>query len=275
MMHRAIRNPRIIVGTLFLVFLCVIAIFAEHIAPYGPAKISPSESLKPPSARHWFGTDMMGRDVLSRIIHGARYSLLLGLAAVSISSILGTVLGLISGYLGGKFDSIVMRIVDIGLAFPSVLLALLIIAILGPGLTSVTIAIGVSATPQFARLIRSCVLSIKETPFVEAAKAIGANRVRILFRHILPEVFAPAITLATLRLAGAIFSASSLSFLGFGAQPPTPEWGAIVSAARHQLRGAWWISTFSGLAIMLTVLVINVLGDGMRDVLDPKLRGKI
>ncbi len=273
-MRRALRNPRIVMGSLFLLFLCVLAIFAAQITPYSPTRIHPADSLQPPSWAHPFGTDMMGRDVLSRVIHGARYSLLLGLAAVTISGILGTVLGLVSGYFGGKLDSLIMRIVDIGLAFPSVLLALLIIAILGPGLTSVTIAIGISATPPFARLIRACVLSIKETPFVEAAQAIGANRMRILFRHVLPEVFAPAITMATLRLAGAIFSASSLSFLGFGAQPPTPEWGAIVSAARHQLRGAWWISTFSGLAIMITVLTINVLGDGMRDVLDPKLRGK-
>ena len=218
---------------------------------------------------------MMGRDVFSRIIYGARYSLLLGCAAVTISAILGTLLGLVSGYFGGRWDSIIMRLVDIGLAFPSVLLALLIISILGPGLTSVTIAIGISATPPFARLIRGCVLAVKETPFVEAARAIGANQFRIVFRHVLPEVFAPAITMATLRLAGAIFAASSLSFLGFGAQPPTPEWGAIVSAARHMLRGAWWISTFGGLAIMLTVLAINILGDGLRDVLDPKLRGKI
>jgi len=273
--RRALRNPRIVVGTLFLFTLCILAIFANQIAPFNPTKIYPAESLDPPSAKHWFGTDTMGRDVFSRIVHGARYSLLLGLAAVGISSILGTILGLVSGYFGGKTDSLIMRIVDIGLAFPSVLLALLIIAILGAGLTSVTIAIGVSATPPFARLIRGCVLAIKETPFVESARAIGASRTRVVLRHILPEVFAPAITMATLRLAGAIFSASSLSFLGFGAQPPTPEWGAIVSAARHQLRGAWWISTFAGLAIMSTVLAINVLGDGLRDVLDPKLRGKL
>ena len=274
-MRRALRNPRILLGTLFLIFLSVLAIFAEQISPYDPTKIAPTESRQPPSARHLFGTDMMGRDVLSRVIHGAKYSLLLGLTAVSISASLGTLLGLVSGYFGGVLEAIIMRVTDVGLAFPSVLLALLIIAILGPGLTSVTIAIGVSATPPFARLVRGCVLSIKEMPFVEAARAIGAGHSRILLRHVFPEIFAPVITMATLRLAGAIFSASSLSFLGFGAQPPTPEWGAIVSAARHQLRGAWWISTFSGLAIMLTVLAINILGDGLRDVLDPKLRGKI
>jgi len=274
-MRRALRNPRILLGTLFLIFLSVLAIFAEQISPYDPTKIAPTESRQPPSARHLFGTDMMGRDVLSRVIHGAKYSLLLGLTAVSISASLGTLLGLVSGYFGGILEAIIMRVTDVGLAFPSVLLALLIIAILGPGLTSVTIAIGVSATPPFARLVRGCVLSIKEMPFVEAARAIGAGHSRILLRHVFPEIFAPVITMATLRLAGAIFSASSLSFLGFGAQPPTPEWGAIVSAARHQLRGAWWISTFSGLAIMLTVLAINILGDGLRDILDPKLRGKI
>ena len=274
-MRRALRNPRILLGSLFLIFLSVLAIFAEQISPYDPIKIAPTESRQPPSARHLFGTDMMGRDVLSRVIHGAKYSLLLGLTAVSISASLGTLLGLVSGYFGGILEAIIMRVTDVGLAFPSVLLALLIIAILGPGLTSVTIAIGVSATPPFARLVRGCVLSIKEMPFVEAARAIGAGHSRILLRHVFPEIFAPVVTMATLRLAGAIFSASSLSFLGFGAQPPTPEWGAIVSAARHQLRGAWWISTFSGLAIMLTVLAINILGDGLRDILDPKLRGRI
>jgi len=274
-MRRAFRNPRVIVGTLFLLLLCIVAILAPVIVPYNPVKIAPRDSLQSPSLQHLFGTDTMGRDVFSRIVYGSRYSLLLGLVAVGISGTLGTLFGLISGYFGGKADALIMRVVDVGLAFPSILLALLIIAVIGSGLKSVTIAIGVSATPAFARLVRGCVLAVKETPFVEAARAIGVGRVRILLCHILPEVFAPVLTMATLRLAGAIFSASSLSFLGFGAQPPTPEWGSIVSAARHQLRAAWWISTFSGLAIMTTVLAINVLGDGLRDVLDPKLRGKI
>lgn len=274
-MRRALRNPRVVFGALFMLFLCLAAILAPYIVPFDPVKIAPRESLQPPNARHIFGTDAMGRDVFSRILYGSRYTLVLGLVAVVISGTLGTILGLISGYYGGLVDSVLMRVVDVGLAFPSVLLALLVIAVLGPGLNSVTIAIGVSSAPGFARLVRGCVLAVKEYPFVEAARALGVGRVRILFRHILPEVFAPVITMATLRLAGAIFSAASLSFLGFGAQPPTPEWGAIVSAARHQLRDAWWISTFSGFAIMITVLSINVLGDGLRDVLDPKLRGKI
>ena len=201
--------------------------------------------------------------------------MVLGLLAVAISGSIGTCLGLIAGYFGGMVDSVMMRVVDIGLAFPSVLLALLVISIVGPGLPSVVLAIGISSTPPFVRIVRGSVLVIKEMVFVEAARALGAGNLRILFRHILPEVFAPAVTMATLSLAGAIFAASSLSFLGFGARPPTPEWGAMVSAARHQLRAAWWVSTFPGLAITMTVLIINVLGDGLRDVLDPRLRGKI
>ncbi len=274
-MKRAFRNPRILVGVSFLLLLIVVTVMTPLIAPYSPSKISPRDSLLPPSREHLFGTDSMGRDVFSRVLHGARYSLMFGVIAVLLSGSLGTVLGLISGFYGGALDSAIMRAVDVALAFPSVLLALLIIAVIGPGLRSVAIAIGVSATPSFARLVRGCVLSTKQLPFVEAARAIGAGNRRLLFRHVLPDVFAPVVTMGTLRLASAIFAASSLSFLGFGAQPPTPEWGAMVAAARHLLRAAWWVSTFPGLAIMLTVLAINILGDGLRDVLDPKLRGKI
>ena len=231
--------------------------------------------MQGPSARHWFGTDNLGRDVFSRVLYGTRYSLALGFLAIAISGTLGTILGLIAGFYGGMVDNLIMRIVDIGLAFPSILLALLVIGIVGPGLPSIVLAIGISSTPPFIRIVRGSVLVIKEMTFIEAAKALSVGRCRILLRHILPEVFAPALTMATLGLAGAIFSASSLSFLGFGARPPTPEWGVLVSAARHQLRAAWWISTFSGLAIMVSVLSINVLGDGLRDILDPKLRGKL
>jgi len=229
----------------------------------------------PPCSRHWFGTDTIGRDVFSRVLYGTRYSLVLGVLAISISATFGSILGLVSGYFGGPADAVIMRIVDVGLAFPSVLLALLVISIVGAGLPSVILAIGISSTPPFIRIVRGSVLVIKEMTYIEAARAIGAGQARILFRHVLPEVFAPALTMATLGLAGAIFSASSLSFLGFGARPPTPEWGLLVSSARHQLRAAWWISTFSGLAIVVSVLSINILGDGLRDILDPKLRGKI
>jgi peptide/nickel transport system permease protein len=274
-LKRAFRETRIVFGVLFLLLLCFVAIFAKHLAPYDPLDISPSETLQSPSASHLFGTDNLGRDVFSRVLYGTRYSLVLGVLAIVISGGLGVILGLIAGYAGGKTDAIIMRAVDVGLAFPSVLLALLVISVIGPGLTSIVIAIGVSSTPPFIRIVRGSVLVIKEMTFIEAARAIGVTRWRMILRHILPEVFAPVLTMATLGLANAIFSASSLSFLGFGARPPTPEWGVLVSSARHQLRAAWWISTFSGLAIMISVLSINVLGDGLRDILDPKLRGKL
>jgi len=274
-MKRALRKPQVVFGVLFLTLLCVIAIFASQIVPYDPLEINTDNYLQSPNAKHWFGTDNLGRDVFSRVLFGTRYSLALGLLSIAISGTMGLILGLIAGFYGGVVDNIIMRIVDIGLAFPSILLALLVISIVGPGLPSVVLAIGISSTPPFIRIVRSSVLVIKEMTFIEAAKAVGVSHWRTLLKHILPEVFAPALTMATLGLAGAIFSASSLSFLGFGAQPPTPEWGVLVSAARHQLRAAWWISTFSGLAIMISVLSINLLGDGLRDVLDPKLRGKI
>lgn len=274
-MKRALRNPRILLGSLFLVLFAAVAIMAPYIVPYDPIKIFPRESLQAPSLSHWFGTDTYGRDVFSRVLYGARYSLILGLVAVGIAGSFGVLLGSVAGYKGGFTDALIMRIIDVGLSFPSILLALMIIAIIGPGLPSLTIAIGISSAPPFARVVRGAILAIKEKPFVEASRAIGANHLRILGKHILPETFAPIITMATLRLANAIFATSSLSFLGLGAQPPTPEWGALISAGRYQLSAAWWVSTFAGLAIMITVLVINVLGDGLRDVLDPKLRGKI
>jgi len=274
-LKRSLRETRIIFGATFLLLLCLVAIFAPHLVPYDPLEIYPSETLLPPSGKHLFGTDNLGRDVFSRVLFGTRYSLVLGLLATAISGGVGVIMGLVAGYVGGKTDAIIMRAVDVGLAFPSVLLALLVISVIGPGLPSIVIAIGVSSTPPFIRIVRASVLVIKEMTFVEAARAIGVGGGRVIFRHILPEVFAPALTMVTLGLANAIFSASSLSFLGFGARPPTPEWGVLVSSARHQLRAAWWISTFSGLAIMISVLSINVLGDGLRDILDPKLRGKV
>ena len=274
-MKRVLREPRIVFGSIFLLFLCGVAIFAPYLVPYDPLEIFVGDSLERPSVSHLFGTDNIGRDVFSRVVFGTRYSLVLGLLAIAISGGLGIILGLIAGYAGGKIDAIIMRAVDVGLAFPSVLLALLVISVIGPGLTSIVIAIGISSTPPFIRIVRGSVLVIKEMTFIEAARSTGVGQVRIILRHILPEVFAPALTMATLGLANAIFSASSLSFLGFGAQPPTPEWGVLVSSARHQLKAAWWISTFSGLAIMISVLSINVLGDGLRDILDPKLRGKM
>ena len=274
-MKRTFKDLRVLLGFLFVVILIVITLVSPYIVPYDPISMSPMESFASPSAKHWFGADRFGRDIFSRVLYGTRYSVVLGLVAVGISIFLGIPLGLVAGYSGGIVDAIIMRIVDIGLSFPIILLALLIIAIIGPGLPTITIAIGISAMWPFARLIRGVVLYIKETCYVESARAIGASRMRIMYRHILPETFAPSITMATLRLADAIFVTSSLSFIGLGARPPTPEWGAMVRAGRHEMLTAWWTSTFPALAILATVLLLNVLGDGLRDVLDPRLRGKV
>jgi peptide/nickel transport system permease protein len=218
------------------------------------------------------GTDHVGRDILSRIIYGARISLRIGLISVGIAGGCGLLLGLISGYHGGWVDGLIMRVIDVMLAFPGILLALAIISLLGANLTNVMIAVGVSAIPTYTRLVRAAVLSAKENLYVSAAQAIGCSTRITLCRHILPNIIAPVIILATLGVAGAILSAAALSFIGLGAQPPTPEWGAILSDGREYLRYAWWVATFPGLAIVLTVLAINALGDGLRDALDPRIR---
>ncbi len=255
---------------LFLLFLC--AAFAGIVAPFDPLEIDAEQVLQPPSADHWFGTDDTGRDVLSRVIWGARLSLRIGLISSGIATLAGLVLGLISGFLGGAISFVILRAMDLLLAFPGVLLAIVIVAILGPGLENVMIAVGISAVPAFTRVVHSSALSISQADFVEAARLIGGSRGRIIARHILPNILAPVIVLSTLQVASAIFGAASLSFIGLGAQPPTPEWGAMVSRGRYNLRDAMWLSTFPGLAIALVVIAINILGDGLRDALDPRMR---
>lgn len=270
--RRLSQNHAAVVSFVFLLLLVIPTFFPEQIAPYDPIAISPDEILQPPSQAHWFGTDQYGRDILSRVIHGTKYSLQLGFIAVGIAILIGLPLGLISGYYGVWLDNVLMRLVDIMLAFPGILLALVFVAILGPGLNKAILAVGIAGIPAYTRLVRGSVLTVKQHPYIEAARVVGSSNLRILIRHILPNVFAPVLVLATLGIATAIISGSTLSFLGLGAQPPTPEWGVMLSTGRDYLRGNWWISFFPGLAIMVTVLAVNLLGDGLRDALDPRLK---
>jgi peptide/nickel transport system permease protein len=270
--RRLQRNRGAVAGLYLVLALVVVAVFAGRLAPHDPIKINPEAALRPPGRPFLLGTDTLGRDILSRLVHGARISLRVGLVSVGIAAALGTTLGLIAGYYGRWLDLGIMRFIDLLLAFPNVLLALAIIAILGPSIFNLMIAVGVSATPAYARLVRGSVLSAKENTYVEAARAVGCSDGLIIWRHILPNVLAPLIVLSTLGMAGAILTGAALSFLGLGVQPPTPEWGIMLSDGRNYLRRAWWITTFPGVAIMVTVLAINMLGDGLRDALDPRLK---
>jgi len=231
-----------------------------------------AERLMPPNGKHWLGTDEFGRDIFARLIHGARVSLKVGILAISISVVVGGILGAISGYFGGLIDNIIMRVVDIFLAVPSILLAIAIVSALGPSMLNLMISISVSYVPNFARIVRASVLSIRDQEFIEAAKAIGASNTRIILKHIIPNSLAPVIVQGTLGVAGAILSTAGLSFIGLGIQPPAPEWGSMLSGGRQYLRYAWWVTTFPGVAIMITILSLNLLGDGLRDALDPRLK---
>jgi peptide/nickel transport system permease protein len=266
------RNRAAMIGLVLILIEIAIALLAPWITPYDPLAQVPTDALQPPSAEHWFGTDDIGRDILSRIIDGAPISLRVGLISVAIAGTIGTLLGIIAGFYGGRLDDIIMRLVDILLAFPGILLALTIIAVLGPGLFNVMIAVGIGAIPSYTRVARGQTLTVRTRDYVTSARAVGCHEWHILMRYILPNVLPSIIVLATLGVAGAILTASGLSFLGLGAQPPTPEWGAMLTNGRTYLRQAWWFAVFPGLAIMITVLSINMFGDGMRDALDPKLR---
>lgn len=258
---------------IFLVAMIVfLAIFAPWIAPKDPLQVNLAQKLLPPSSEHLFGTDEVGRDILSRIIFGTRISLKIGLLVVLISFPIGTVLGAIAGFVGGMVDQIIMRITDIFLSFPGIILAMSIAAALGPSIENVLLALALTWWPWYTRIVRSSVLSIKNSEFVESARAIGANPIRILFKEIIPNSIAPASIQASLDLGFVILAAAGLSFIGLGAQPPSPEWGAMLSSSRENLRDAWWAATFPGIAILLTVLGFNLLGDGLRDLLDPKNR---
>ena len=272
MIKRFTKNKRAMVGLWMVVVFVIVALFAPWIAPYDPIEQNMEKMLEPPSVEHPFGTDEFGRDILSRILYGAQISLMIGIVGVFIAVVLGVTLGTISGYFGGFLDSLIMRIMDIFMAFPSFLLALAIVSVLGPGMTNVMIAIGIFAVPNFARISRSAVIAVKNKEFIEAAEAMGATHLRIIFKHVIPNSIAPIIVLSTMRIATAILTAAGLSFLGMGAQPPTPEWGAMLSTGREYLRASPHVSTIPGLAIMFMVLSFNMLGDGLRDALDPKMK---
>jgi peptide/nickel transport system permease protein len=271
-LRRLTRQRGAVVGLVILAALALMALAAPWLSSRDPIKTAPREALQAPGARFLLGSDQFGRDVASRALHGARLSLTVGLISVSIAVGLGTPVGLLSGYYGGRVDEFVMRVVDVLLAFPGILLALAIVSVLSPGLNNVMIAVGLSAVPNYARLVRASVLSAREQLYVEAARALGSRDLSIVARYILPNVVAPLIVTGTLGLGTAILSAAALSFLGLGSQPPQPEWGRMLSEGRDYLREAWWISAVPGLGIMLTVLAMNLLGDGLRDVLDPRLK---
>jgi len=261
-----------VIGSVIVFLFLILAIFAPLIAPYGINEQSLGERFSAPSAAHWFGTDDFGRDIFSRVVHGARISLWVGFFSVLGSVILGTLLGLIAGYGGRVLDAVISRLFDILLAFPSILLAIAIVSILGPSLQNALIAIAIINVPTFGRLVRSKVLSIKQEEYVLAAKAVGMSHRRIVLRHILPNSMVPVIVQATLAIGTAIIEAAALGFLGLGAQAPSPEWGKMLADARPYLVQAPWTLFFPGIAIMLTVLGFNLMGDGLRDTLDPKMK---
>ncbi|WP_077330315.1 ABC transporter permease subunit [Virgibacillus siamensis] len=266
------KQKTALVSGLFIIILLIIAIVGPFIAPYGPAEPDYSSILEGPSATHLAGTDAYGRDIFSRIIVGSRISLLISISSVFLGAAVGSILGLISGYYGRWLDSLIMRGCDVLFSFPGMLLAIGIIAILGPGLTNVVIAIAIFTVPTFARIVRSGTLSAKESVFVEAARSIGATNKRMIWKHIFPETVSSIIVYFTMRIGNAILVAASLGFLGLGAKPPTPEWGAMLSMGRDYISTEPHITFFPGLAIFLTVLAFNLLGDGLRDALDPKIK---
>lgn len=271
-MGRFAKNKMAILSLGIIILLILMAIFAEQIAPYGPDDQDLSRQFIYPCREFLFGTDDYGRDILSRLIYGSRYSLAVGLISVSFSCLAGVILGCIAGFYGQVADNIIMRIVDVVLAIPNILLALSIAAALGPGLGNLIVAVGIGAIPGYARIVRASILSVKQMEYIEAARSIGASDFRLIVKHILPNCLAPIIVQATMSIAIAILSAASLSFLGLGITPPTPEWGSMLSAGRAYIRDFWPVVTFPGMMIMITVFAFNILGDGLRDALDPKLK---
>ena len=271
-MLRLSKSPLAMFGLAIIFVLVFCAIFAEIISPYSPIKQDLMHMFETPSSSHWLGTDEFGRDILSRLIYGARVSLQVGFIAVGIALITGGMLGAASGYYSGRLDNTIMRVMDVLLSIPQTLLAIAIVAALGPSLMNLMIAVGISAVPTYARIVRGSVLSIRSMEFIEAARAAGSSDLRIILKHIIPNSMAPIIVQSTLGVASAILNAAGLSFIGLGIQPPNPEWGAMLSGGRQYIRDYPHMTLYPGLAIMLTILALNFLGDGLRDALDPKLK---
>ena len=266
------KSKLTMIGSFVVLFFIIIAIFAPYIAPYDPIAQDLSQRLQPPSSKHLFGTDQFGRDIFSRVIYGSRIAIWIIILVSIISGGIGTLIGVFAGYFGGIVDEVLMRITDMFLAFPSLVLAMAFAAAMGPSLTNTIIAISLVYWTVYARLARAEALRIKNTEYIEAERAMGASNLRIIFLHVLPMCISPVLVQLTLRMGTIILTAAGLGFLGLGAQPPTPEWGAMVSDGRNYLVDQWWISTFPGIAIAIVVLGFNLLGDGIRDMLDPRLR---
>lgn len=271
--QRFLRNPMALASGGFVLLLVLVALLAPWLAPYDPMISDWMAISSPPSWAHWMGTDDLGRDVMSRIIYGARISMYVGTFSVTLGMVVGIVLGLIAGYYGGKVDMLIMRGADVLFAFPGMLLAIAVVAILGPGLNNVIVAVAVFSVPVFARIVRASTLSLKQSPYVDAVKCVGASDKLILFRHILPGTLSSVSVYFTMRIGSSILTAASLSFIGLGPEPDVPEWGNILAMGRNMMMaGIWHVSVFPGLAIFLTVLAFNLLGDALRDTLDPKLK---
>jgi len=270
--RRMRKNRMAMIGLIIILLLFLSAVFAGFLAPYGIDDQNTKERFLGPSLQHLFGTDQYGRDIFSRVLYGGRISLTIGLVSTSISGFFGIILGSIAGYYGGRLDNVIMRILDVFMSLPTMLTAIVVSAVLGPGIGNCMLALGIATTPRFARVVRGPILQIRNQEYIEAAHAIDLSTPQIIWKHILPNVLAPIIVQATLYIAGAVIAAAGLSFVGLGVQPPSSEWGAMLSAGRAYIRDCWWIVTFPGIAILLTCFSLNVLGDGLRDALDPRLK---
>lgn len=272
--YRLKLHPQMLVGGVIVFVVLCTMIFAPWIAPYEPTKLDILNRLAPPSAKHWFGTDQIGRDIFSRVVYGARISVSVGLGVVLLAMPIGAVIGAFSGLAGGKVDTAIMRVMDVMLSFPSFVMAIALASALGPSLTNAMLAIAVLRIPFYVRLARGQALSLRERSYVKAAETFGSSRVRIVWRHIVPNALGPVLVQAMLDIGAAILTASALSFIGLGAQEPAAEWGAMVATGRNFLLDQWWFSTFPGIAILVTAIGFNLFGDGLREMIDPRMQGR-